>query len=538
MVLLKLIKPVLKGYIVIFVIYILSRLIIWGCSAAMPYITGAFVDQLVLGGPIKYVYTFASIVFLINIVNIVSEYISNLLLTKLNTNMVFKISFNLYERLKKVHLSYFSNIDTVYLVSRINDDSNTIICFFTENCITFFTNVFTIVLSIIVIFSINKTIAGICICLIPIYILVFHIFKNKLYNSNYKLANSRNLYFSKMTEQFSFIKFIKIQSFYKEFAIDLKNTYDNLFSILIKNVHIRYVFNNVGGFVMIMVNVFIAFYGGILVMRGSISIGMFTIINTYFAMLVSSVNYFLNLGNQYQQSLVANNRLIELLDIDIEKTGEMKLADINKISVKNLTISFDKKQNAFSNVNEVFNKGNIYIIKGMNGSGKSTFINCLLGLYSDITKGSIFYNDIDIKKLDMYYVRKKLLSATEQEPALLNTSVSRNLLYSHSSINDDMKRYCELFDISKFLDNEITNGKLNLSGGEKQKVSLIRSLLKNAPVLIADEPTSAMDQKSVDILKSELIKIKDKKIIILITHDENIFDISDKIIDFNNYNIN
>ena len=113
-------------------------------------------------------------------------------------------------------------------------------------------------------------------------------------------------------------------------------------------------------------------------------------------MLVGSVNYFLNFGNLYQQSVVANNRLIELLDIDIEKISDMKLSDINKISVRNLSISFNKKAKVFSNINEEFFKGNIYIIKGINGSGKSTFINCLLGLYSDITDGNIFYNDIDI----------------------------------------------------------------------------------------------------------------------------------------------
>jgi len=341
-----------------------------------------------------------------------------------------------------------------------------------------------------------------------------------------------------MTEQLSFIKFIKIQSFYNEFAIDLKKTYDKLFSVLVKNVHIRYLFNNIGGFVIIVVNVFIAFYGGILVLEGNISIGKFTIINVYFSMLVGSVNYFLNFGNLYQQSVVANNRLIELLDIDIEKISDMKLSDINKISVRNLSISFNKKAKVFSNINEEFFKGNIYIIKGINGSGKSTFINCLLGLYSDITDGNIFYNDIDINKLDMHYIRKELLSVTEQEPELLNISVTRNLLYDNPSINNHMKRYGELFNISKFLNNEQTNSKLNLSGGEKQKVSLIRSLLKNSPVFIADEPTSAMDKSSVDMLKSELLNLKSNRIIILITHDESLFEISDKIIDFNNCEIN
>ena len=138
----------------------------------------------------------------------------------------------------------------------------------------------------------------------------------------------------------------------------------------------------------------------------------------------------------------------------------------------------------------------------------------------------------------MYNVRKNLISYVEQEPTLLDGTLKENLTLGMGSVDYEVFDYwTNKLNIESIMekgyDDIINSSSINLSGGEKQRIAKARALIKNGDVLIMDEPTSALDVKSKDKFKEIINTIKMDKIIILITHDEDIKNMADEIIDLN-----
>lgn len=247
----------------------------------------------------------------------------------------------------------------------------------------------------------------------------------------------------------------------------------------------------------------------------------------------------MNLGKSYQDALISYDRLEQILNEQKEMNGKIQINTIDSIELNNVSFSYDSYKNIINKFNYKFEKGKIYCIAGENGSGKSTLINLILGIFNDYYNGEIFYNSTEIKKLDMYYVRRKIIAICEQEPKLLNDSILNNITYGI-----DIYDYDEIIDLanklnlhvqkfSQGLDTNIYEAAKNISGGEKLKISLIRTFLKKSDVIILDEPTSALDFNTIQKLGSFIQSIKKDKIIIIVTHNEEFLNIADDILHLN-----
>lgn len=114
---------------------------------------------------------------------------------------------------------------------------------------------------------------------------------------------------------------------------------------------------------------------------------------------------------------------------------EIQIDEIDTIELSNVSFSYDGYKNIIDRFNYKFQRGKIYCIVGKNGTGKSTPINLILGIFNDYYTGEILYNSIEIKKLDMYYIRKKIIGISEQEPKLINDSIFNNITYGVEMYN-------------------------------------------------------------------------------------------------------
>lgn len=174
---------------------------------------------------------------------------------------------------------------------------------------------------------------------------------------------------------------------------------------------------------------------------------------------------------------------------------------------------------------------------GKNGSGKTSLINVLLGLYLSDISGMIYINGIEYNRVDLYKTREYLLSFTSQELLFLNDTINKNILLGQKNINNDQIEYFlngfgltgSYFKSNNILVDEHSLNK-SLSGGELQKISLIRQLINPKQLIVMDEPTSALDKKSRDFLLNEILKLKKDRIIIIVTHDKSFCKISDYIV--------
>ena len=208
--------------------------------------------------------------------------------------------------------------------------------------------------------------------------------------------------------------------------------------------------------------------------------------------------------------------------------------------MRSVTFAYDSGLPLFKNLSIQLDKGKIYGIKGSNGTGKSTFVNVLIGLYQDDYTGDIFYDNINIHELDMYRIRKNKIAISDQEPQLLNSSIIGNLILDRPDIEDaDVDHWCKRFGIcSKIvsLDHssqaDTAEMSLNLSGGEKQRVAVARALVNNPDIVFADEPTGSLDSRNRDEMQQLFLDLRQRfgQGFVIVTHDPELASAGERII--------
>ena len=515
-------------YKIPFFCYIIISLVIGSISLIIPLITGAIINNLTITKEfellVKLCFTFLGV----NIILIFLRYFNQKLYIKIQTKAAFELNFSLLEHVKRVPLQFVEKQDMSYLNQRINNDSNAIIIFSINLINNLIINVTSLLFSIIILYRISYFITIVLFILIFIYGIMYIALKSYLFDMSILEKESQSYFFAALNEQLDNVKFIKIHSVYKAFEKKIKKAFERLLKVVLKVQLFFYFYLSLDSFITTIAQVVVYFLGGMYVIQGKLEIGTFTIVMSYFQFLLSSIKYFTNLGKEYQNNLVSYERIQEILKVKKQRNGDIRLRYINKIELKNIEFSYFKSEKTlFKNMSYVFKRGNIYGLFGPNGSGKSTLINLLIGLYVDQYEGNIFYNDINSEEIDLIDLREKLIAVIEQEPTLLNESVLKNIFLSKDYSKDRCKSVIKTLGFNAFLkklpnqmNTKLHENANNVSGGEKQKIALVRELSKNYDVLICDEPTSALDRKSKDKLFEYLQTIKDTKIIIIISHDE------------------
>ena len=204
---------------------------------------------------------------------------------------------------------------------------------------------------------------------------------------------------------------------------------------------------------------------------------------------------------------------------------------IPKINIKNLTFSYDNNKKIFNNFNLIIPNNIITGISGCSGKGKSTLIKILLGLYT--YEGEITIDNINIKDFDYSYYYNNIISYVGQEPVLYSGSIYKNLISNLDEKeidNELLNNLIEKLNIS----NLIENSSNELSGGEKQRLSICRAFLRKPKILLLDEPTSSLDSNNENKVLELIKEVNDiyKITIIMVSHSKNAISICDKIIEF------
>ena len=227
---------------------------------------------------------------------------------------------------------------------------------------------------------------------------------------------------------------------------------------------------------------------------------------------------------------------------DSFKSKTNKKIEIDKLSINNFNFKYNNKI-IFKNCNIEFKKNTITGLSGESGSGKSTLIDLLVG-FKKIYKGSIKVNDILIpKNINRIY---KYASIVSQNTFLLNDNLIKNITFKEYLNNSDYKKLLQILKILKlknlYKDNKIINKNIkefgkNFSGGQIQRIGLARALFKESEIVILDEFTSALDKNTEKFIFKNIIKLFKNKIIIIISHRDNILKKCDIIFSIKNYKI-
>jgi ATP-binding cassette subfamily B protein len=236
-----------------------------------------------------------------------------------------------------------------------------------------------------------------------------------------------------------------------------------------------------------------------------------------------------NIINTYREAEVSLDNFKTILDTPIEKkpTNPILLNGIDNLAFENVSFQHQTaKNNAIEDIQFSVNKGETIAFVGPSGAGKTSLVKLLVGLYQP-QSGLINYNGISGKEIDLDQLRSQIGFVT-QDTQLFSGSIKENLLFVAPKATDDEifkaleKAACQslLARAEKGIDTVIGEGGVKVSGGEKQRLSIARALLRNPSLLVFDEATSALDSLTEEEISKTIreLSAQESHITILIAH--------------------
>ncbi|HAZ20291.1 MAG TPA: hypothetical protein DCY75_09000, partial [Clostridiales bacterium] len=239
------------------------------------------------------------------------------------------------------------------------------------------------------------------------------------------------------------------------------------------------------------------------------------------------VNFFANLSDTYQSALASIERIFDIIDAEPERNmgqGEQMERVEGKIEFKNVSFSFDRIKKVLKNVSFSIEPGDIVGIVGTTGSGKSTLINLLMRYYDEYD-GEILVDGKDIRSIDMESFRGHI-GYVQQEPMMFRDTVFNNIAYSNRNAHiEEVIHAADVANAHGFIarqpdayDTLLGERGVGLSGGEKQRISIARAVLKNPSILIFDEATAAVDSETEHLIQEAIERLICGRTTLMIAH--------------------
>ena len=287
--------------------------------------------------------------------------------------------------------------------------------------------------------------------------------------------------------------------------------------------------------------VLILLFGAGLVQANEITVGSLVAFVGYLALFYTPINQLHSVNHMLQHALASGDRLFEIIDTvpDVKERPDALLPSTNvrgAIHFEKVTFSYVPGNPAIKGVDLSISAGEKIALVGHTGSGKSTLVKLLMRFY-DADSGCISLDGYPVKDLKISYLREQI-GLVSQDPFLFNGTVAENILYGNIEatreqvIDAAIAAHADPFikNLKEGYDTQVGERGVKLSGGEKHRIAIARTFLKNPPILVLDEATSTVDTKTEHHIKEALNRLMSGRTTLFIAHRLSTLEGADRIL--------
>lgn len=495
-------------------------------------LTGHIIDDGLmkqdLGKLVFYIILSLVITFASSLIGVADTYIN----TWIAQHITYDMRNQMYKHLQKMSQKFFTSNNQGDIITRMTSDIGGVERVITSTFSSILSNSLTLIVALIAMYQRNWILATIGIVVVPLFTLPTRKAGKARWSLTQESQACNDEINGILNETLSVSGQLLVKLFGKE-----KKEYKRYKQVNQKMIKLNIKESMAGRWFRVVLTTFtsigpmlIYLVGGVLMIKydHSLTVGDITVMVSLLGKMYMPVNSLLNIQVDWIRSMALFTRIFEYLDMPIEiKDKEDAKPLVNakgNIKFEHVDFAYEEDKMILKDVNFELKAGHSIAIVGPSGSGKSTIINLIPRLY-DVNAGSVTFDGVDVRDLKLSSLRDKV-GVVSQETYLFNGTIRENLLYAkQNATEEEMIEACKKANIYDFveqaengLDTMVGNRGLKLSGGEKQRISIARLLLKDPTVFIFDEATSALDSISESKIQEAIDPIIESRTSILIAH--------------------
>jgi len=500
-------------------------------SILVPYVgTRMFIDEVLTPGGQWYrmVGTVVLVIVLLRLVNTGLEMLQGVVIGKTMPWIIYDLQMRIFEAMQRLSVGFYTSKRTGALMNRVSRDARSIYWFFVDGLPFIIINVATFLGIFIVMFIMEWRLAIICVTIIPalaiMYRLILHIFKR--YHHKFWVINSQmnNMVSDAVNGQRVIKAFAREGEETKRFA----NLGGKQVEVDVARFNLGFTAFPVIGMFMFLGQVIVTVVGGMMVINDEISMGVLLVFLNYLGMLYGPLNFLATVSNWGARCMDAAQRVFEVVDANadiVEPENPVHLTEMRgEIAVKDVWFQYDPATPVLKGMNLEVPAGQTLGIVGKTGAGKSTLANLIARLY-DVNEGSIAVDGVNVKELSLTELRKNI-GIVSQDIYLFIGSIIENIRYAKPDATlEEVIWAAKMASAHDFIvalpdgyETRVGAGGQELSGGEKQRLSIARTIIQNPKILILDEATAAMDTETEGKIQAALNKLQTGRTTIAIAH--------------------